>query len=70
MTVGMLFVRHDLGESVARGIVDPNMDELPRHRVIALACMIAGMRWPISLKRPSFLMMLAIVATQDAAHGG
>jgi len=55
--VGMLFVRHDPGESAARGIVDANMGELPSATaMIALACAIAGDAMPISLKHPSFLM--------------
>jgi hypothetical protein len=57
--VGMLFVRHDLGESAARGIVDTNMGELPSGTaMIALACAIAGDAMPISLKHPSFLMSM------------
>ena len=39
----LLFVRHDLGEGKARGVVDANMDELPSGAaMIALACTIAG----------------------------
>jgi hypothetical protein len=55
----MLFVRHELGESAARGIVDANMGELPSGTaMIALACAIAGNAMPIALKRPSVSMLM------------
>ena len=56
--VGIRFVRHDRGESAARGIVDANMDELLRHFVIALACTIAGDATADLIETPSFLMSM------------
>lgn len=51
----LLFVRHDLGEGEARGVVDCDMDELPAGAaMIALAAAIAGDAMADLIEAPEF----------------
>ena len=52
----LLFVWHDFGEGEARGVVDADMDPMPRLLAWPLRSLV--MRWQILLKRPSFLMSM------------